>query len=47
MWSKTVESSIGIKKPMLGAGLTDLERTELENLREENLTLKQAIEQVS
>ncbi len=45
MWNKTIDSSMGTKKPML-TGLTELDKRELDSLREENLQLKQALEQV-
>ena len=47
MWTKTIESAaISTQKPMISTGLTDLEKREVDRLREENVTLRQALEQV-
>ncbi len=47
MWTKTMESTaVCTQKPMISTGLTDLEKREVDRLREENVTLRQALEQV-
>ncbi len=47
MWTKTMESTaLNTQKPIISTGLTDLEKREVDRLREENVTLRQALEQV-
>ena len=47
MWTKTMESTaLNTQKPIISTGWTDLEKREVDRLREENVTLRQALEQV-